>query len=188
MGNTEISTLGVPNNLTSRISICLQRVGNVTGINRGLTTVSRLFREIGVTPIWTKPGSCPADGIRVSLTRDTPESFHPGALGYAHPFSTQVEVFVDRIEENTPSVVPHLLGYVIAHEITHIIEGTDRHSDRGVMKAHWDGRDLSQMQWDRLRFAQEDVDLIFLGISKRTQAAGSPANAASHTEAVTGTR
>jgi hypothetical protein len=28
--------------------------------------------------------------------------------------------------------------YVLAHEIAHIIEGSDRHSDSGVMKAEWD--------------------------------------------------
>ena len=153
--------------------------GNMTGANLGLMTASRLFHEIGVTLMWTTPDSCPADGVRISLTRNTPVSFQPGAMGYALPFEgTHIRVFADRIEKSTPSLVPHLLGYVIAHEITHIIEGTDRHSDHGVMKAHWDKRDLYQMQFDQLPFAQEDVDLIFLGLCKRIRAACSPANPA----------
>ena len=162
---------------TRRISICMHREGNMTGVILALMTVSRLFREIGVTLIWTTPGSCPSDGIRISLTRNTPVSFQPGAMAYALPFEgAQIRVFVDRIEKNSPSLVPHLLGYVIAHEITHIIQGTDHHSDHGVMKAHWDGRDLNQMQWDQLSFAREDVDLILMGLNKRTQGSWSPAN------------
>src|SRR5712692_6729361 len=38
------------------------------------------------------------------------------------------------------------LGHVLAHEITHMLQYTALHSDSGVMKAHWDGPELSQMK------------------------------------------
>jgi hypothetical protein len=30
---------------------------------------------------------------------------------------------------------------VLAHEITHVLEGTRRHSSTGIMKARWDNHD-----------------------------------------------
>jgi hypothetical protein len=41
-----------------------------------------------------------------------------------------------------------------------MLEGIDRHSSNGVMKAHWDARDFLQMSQKPMSFAPEDVDLI----------------------------
>lgn len=60
-----------------------------------------------------------------------------------------------------------VLAHVLAHEITHVLEVTDRHSKEGVMKAHWTGRDFRNMAWRGLPFAAEDVELIHLGIASR---------------------
>ena len=162
-----------------KLAVCVLQEGPFVAMGPALMTASRLFREAGVAIEWAIGGSCPPDRIRILLSHNTPDTLYPGALAYALPFEgTQVQVFLDRIEECSPSLVPHLLGYVLAHEVTHVIQGTDRHSDHGVMKAHWDGRDISQMQWDELRFADRDVHLMLIGLDKRTQAARSPAKIA----------
>jgi hypothetical protein len=44
------------------------------------------------------------------------------------------------------AVVPYLLGHVLAHEITHILQGVESHSASGVMKNKWDYRDYVEMQ------------------------------------------
>jgi hypothetical protein len=52
----------------------------------------------------------------------------------------------------------------------------DRHSDHGVMKAHWGGADFYQMPWSELSIAQEDIDLVHLGIEGRVQLAAAHTN------------
>ena len=172
---------------TRSIAVCYE--GNITGMTAALMTTSRLFRGIGITLSSAKPGSCPVDGIHVSLSRNTPATFQPGALAYALPFEgAHIRIFLDRCEKYNQSLVPHLLGYVIAHEITHIIQGTDHHSENGVMKAHWDGVDFNRIQWDELRFDECDVSLIRLGVGKRARVARPPASAAAPPAVVTAPR
>ena len=79
-------------------------------------------------------------------------------------------MFYDRVVEN-PShnrvLTGYVLAHVLAHEITHILQGTCRHSDYGLMKARWDERDFRNMTSQRLLFAKEDIDLIYRGLSAR---------------------
>jgi hypothetical protein len=84
---------------------------------------------------------------------------------------THIRVFRDRIEANQPALVPHLLAHVLVHEIVHILEGCTRHSEGGVMKAHWGGADFAQMLWGELPIAQEDIDLVHVGMEKRARLA-----------------
>ena len=157
------------------VAVCMHYEGDFAANNLARATASKLFRGIGVALDWAKPGSCPADGIQIALGRNTPETLRPGALAYALPSEGRsIRVFLDRIETARPALAPHLLAYVLVHEITHVIQGISYHSDHGVMKAHWDGRDLDRMQWDELRFDQEDVALIRLGLDKRAEVASAP--------------
>ena len=62
---------------------------------------------------------------------------------------------------------PRLLSYVLAHEIAHILQGVDRHSETGIMKASWDEGDYFDMGRGRLKFTPSDIDLIHLGLDAR---------------------
>ena len=56
---------------------------------------------------------------------------------------------------------PELLGNVLAHELTHALEGMARHSSEGLMKAVWSGDDYAKMARRRpLAFAAEDLELL----------------------------
>jgi hypothetical protein len=58
-------------------------------------------------------------------------------------------------------VMPELLGNVLAHELTHALEGVARHSSEGLMKAVWSAGDYADMVGGRpLPFAAEDLDLL----------------------------
>ena len=57
-----------------------------------------------------------------------------------------------------------MLAHVLAHEITHILQGIKRHSKTGVMKAKWSYEDIRKMTWKPLPFAEEDIRLIHLGM------------------------
>jgi len=134
---------------------------------------SRMFHKAGVAIVWVNSKSCPPQGVRISLTGNTPAILNPGGLAYAMPYEgTHIRVFLDRIEAAKPDLAPHLLAHVLVHEIIHILEGCARHSERGMMKAHWDGKDFSQMLWTDLPIAQEDIDLIHLAVEQRARLAG----------------
>jgi len=64
--------------------------------------------------------------------------------------------------------VPHLLAYVLVHEITHVLQGTNRHSEMGIMKAAWDETDFFDMAHGQLQFSPEDVSLIYRGMDTRS--------------------
>ena len=146
--------------------------GDLRSANLSKAIASKMLRRIGVTLVWVDSKSCPPEGIHITLTGQTPATLQPGALAYALPYEgTHIRVFRDRIEANQPALVPHLLAHVLGHEIVHILEGCTRHSEGGVMKAHWGGADFAQMLWGELPIAQEDIDLVHAGIGKRAQLA-----------------
>ena len=64
-------------------------------------------------------------------------------------------------------VVPKVLAHVMVHGTTHILEGLERHSDNGVMKAHWTNEDIASMARKQLSFDPSDLEYIRLGLSRR---------------------
>ena len=132
----------------------------------------RMFARIGVALDWRGAGhNCPAEAIIVRLTTKTPGDLHPHALAYALPYEcTHIRVFFDRIHElsrNSTDLERHLLAHVLVHEITHILQGTNVHSDRGLMKARWDQKDFDRMRSDGLAFTPQDIGLIRSGMAAR---------------------
>ena len=75
-----------------------------------------------------------------------------------------ITVFLDRIE--TMEHPEPVLAHVIVHEITHVVQGVCRHSDTGLMKAHWTTRDLFEMRYMPLTFTQEDLMLLYRGLGR----------------------
>jgi hypothetical protein len=162
-----------------RVPVCMdyQGGGDLRAPSLATAIASKMFRRIGVTLVWVDSGPCPPDGIRISLTGNTPATLQPGALAYALPYDgTHIRVFGDRIKAYQPALVPHLLAHVLVHEIIHILQGYSRHSDGGVMKAHWNGADFNQMRWSELPIAQEDIDQVHVGMEKRAQLAAAHRN------------
>ena len=133
---------------------------------------TRMFARIGITLNWRTgaPRGESALPIVMSFATQTPEMLHPGALAYALPYEgVHVTVFADRVQN---SLLPRtILAHVMVHEITHLVEGVDRHSDTGVMKARWTGKDYACMRTAPLAFDLEDILLIRAGLSKRGGAA-----------------
>jgi hypothetical protein len=57
-----------------------------------------------------------------------------------------------------------ILAHVVAHELGHILQGTDWHADTGIMKASWRQSDYEDMQRGPLAFTDEDIRLIGRGV------------------------
>ena len=129
-------------------------------------TASKVLKSAGVQLLWDrcKPG---AATIEIEMDAEAGPGFHPRALAYAMPFAigpgARIHIFRDRIQN--PPWLPSgtILAYVLAHEIVHVLEGFDAHSDVGVMKAHWNYADYNAMRDNRLEFSAEDRESIHRG-------------------------
>jgi hypothetical protein len=116
-------------------------------------------------------GLLPVNAVIIEMVERMPKDLYPGALAFAMPYDrTHIKVFYDRVESAVHSnTVPALLAHVLAHEIAHVLQGISRHSNEGVMKAHWDANDYHVMQSKPLAFNQKDIDLIRLGLAAREE-------------------
>jgi hypothetical protein len=137
---------------------------------------AKMFAEVGVRIEWrigrpsgAQPERAPA--VVVSLAEDTPANFLPNALALAKVYEgVHITVFWDRVERLSRFAQPAVvLAHVLVHEITHILQGIDRHSESGVMKAHWTPEDYRAMATKPLPFTPQDVQLIELGLTPRTE-------------------
>jgi hypothetical protein len=169
-----------------KVTICIEGGTHPAEVTAAGASASTLFRSAGVKLDWHTSRACQSQSdqsIMVTLSTDTPKTFHPGALAYALPYEgVHIQVFYDRIAQSTPELLPHLLALVVVHEVTHILQGIDRHSASGIMKAQWSTYDFTLMKRDQLRFTDFDVDMIHDGLAKRA------AHGAAGTVVANGTR
>jgi len=136
---------------------------------RATWMAGRMFADIGISLVWAnaKPAiESSQPPIFVELATATPESLRPGALAYALPFEgSHLTVFYDRVASIESTGI--LLAHVLVHEITHLLQGVDRHSATGVMKANWNNTDYDAMRYKPLPFTAFDVQLIYSGLAGR---------------------
>jgi hypothetical protein len=151
------------------VTVCME-TGPFLGVAEARSLASDMFAAIGVQVSWRRGfHGCPSGGILISLADGTPATLVPGALAYALPYEgTHIRVFYDRATQyHHRREMPIVLGHVLVHEITHILQGISRHSESGIMKARWDQRDFDLMDRKPLEFTTEDVDLIYRGLAAR---------------------
>jgi hypothetical protein len=144
-------------------------------------TAKRMFAAAGVAIEWhfgtPYTGRIPQENrtFVVDFSVHTPPEEHPGALAYSRPYEgIHIVVLYDRFQRTEGRLLPALLAHVIVHELTHLIEGIPRHSESGVVKAHWDSKDYCQMLSAPLPFAPEDIELIHSGLRAREAASDPP--------------
>ena len=140
-------------------------------------TVTWVCARVGVRLAWRvgdpKPGAASGTPgtIRIRFTKDVPADASRNALAYALPFGEDVTINVmyDRIREAAQESRREqpILAHVLAHEISHVLQSTNRHSETGIMKARWSGHDYDAMQQKPLEFTPFDVTLIQDGLTSR---------------------
>jgi hypothetical protein len=100
---------------------------------------------------------------------------HPRSLGLALPCAEAdggcfVNVFHQRAEElarDGDPGLPKVLGHAIAHEIGHLLLGSDAHSAIGLMRANWGPKDLQRADKGDLRFGAKEAELIRINVAGR---------------------
>jgi len=139
---------------------------------------TQMFREIGVnvrvrwgTPPRDPKGDC---GAPIVIQIEAAGHYHGAAdaLAYALPYKdsgTCIHIFLDRLLRlgAGPGFANALLAHVMVHEITHVLEHMNRHSEEGIMKAKWSHHDYRQIEYRSLPFDHDDVDLILEGLARR---------------------
>ena len=71
------------------------------------------------------------------------------------------DVFYDRAMElhaDWKVGLPDILGSVVAHELGHLLLGSNSHSSAGIMRAHWQGEELHRLSRGNLGFTSEQAN------------------------------
>jgi hypothetical protein len=115
--------------------------------------------------------------MHIRFVRQSMDAHSSGALAHATPFAggiKMVTVLCDRIRvvAGGPRREPSIVAHVLADEIGHVLQGTNRHAETGVMKACWSEQDYDAMAKDGLEFTATDVDLIRERLNLLTASAG----------------
>ena len=145
-----------------------------TTVFRATRQASRVFAKIGTTVRFHNSRTNKKAGAGLELDMyigmGAPAGMNSAALALSHPFRQdgRIEVFYSRIQEYKPVECRDVvIAYILAHEITHVLEGMQHHAPTGVMKEKWDRADLKKIQAAKLEFDPSDVDFIRAGIEKR---------------------
>lgn len=106
-------------------------------------------------------------------------TLNPGTFGYSNR-PVLATVLYDRIatfaERNgEPEVAPVLLGDIMAHEIGHLLLGTDAHSPTGIMRSKWDRAQIQRALQGRLSFTSDESSTIRTAIEVRMESQGTSA-------------
>lgn len=170
------------------VLVCLERIAQASTRTTYLAQLetSKLLARAAVRAEWIHGSTCQSSAaIRVHLTVQTPDNLLPGALAFCQPMAgDDIRVLYDRVQALVSTAhEPHLLAYILAHEIAHILEGTGRHSATGIMKAQWTPEDYADIASGKLTFTSEDIELVHGGVIVRQAHLNAPAQK-SFTEAI----
>jgi len=114
-------------------------------------------------------------------------NFSRSTLGVAYldpeGFGCYAEVFFEPAEDLPRQLLQvqlgMLLGHVMAHEIAHLLLGTNSHSDTGIMRAHWHPEDLELAKRSRLLFTPAQAGTMRERVARGLRAAANGAVAPS---------
>ena len=121
-----------------------------------------LFREIGISVRWKHSDLRKADKSCMALLMqfDWDAAAKLNAMGYSYPYAserTPIHVLISRIAQGVDERQRGMiLGYVMAHEIGHMLKKLDRHSKTRIMKPVWTMADYLAIYGRSLRFDNEE--------------------------------
>jgi hypothetical protein len=156
--------------------------GNVDNATlfRAAATARRIFRDANIETEWIVAGDArkldPAILTVQIFGGHSKRSEVKDAFGIAMFGKDKVpflaDVFFGTIEEvaNTRKDQAILLGHVMAHEVGHLLLGTE-HTAGTIMAAGLGSRDLPDMEAGRLQFSRHDSERLSLAVARRQSVA-----------------
>ncbi|MBM3786054.1 MAG: hypothetical protein FJW30_16970 [Acidobacteria bacterium] len=123
--------------------------------------------------------------IRIALIDQAPPDTPERILAQARfGQGRELWIFLDRVRNvNGATMFTRVLAHVIVHELVHLLQRSNRHTEEGIMKARWDAADYEAIRRGTMRLSETDVELLHAGLAKRLSALSPTlvADARSHT-------
>jgi len=166
------SEVDLANGLTLTIEVDNWAKVSPATLQKGQAVAGQIFAEAGVTLRWV---DCPCEQPRPDATTRslriipklfglTMSAFRSDHLGFAavtEEGGVLATVFYDRIESlGKGGDISSLLGLATAHELGHLLLGSNAHTDEGIMQPHWTRKLLRQAHRSHFRFTAKQLDTI----------------------------
>ena len=135
-------------------------------LQKGQAVAGEIFREAGIELRWTQCPCEPSPDVMSFYLRIIPKLFgstmsefrsdHLGFAAVNEEGGELATIFYDRIESQTRGGDPSsLLGLATAHELGHLLLGSNAHTDEGIMRPRWTREDRSPAHRGSFRFSPE---------------------------------
>jgi hypothetical protein len=141
---------------------------------------------VGGGPVPLACGDTDICELDVRLLGDT-SRLKSAALAESLPFARygiRVNVFYDRVrivmDKQGSLAAPAILGHVLAHEIGHVLLGTNTHARAGLMRASWSDTEFARMAYVNMMFDRADIRRIQESLRMRRSIAGQQVAALSY--------
>ena len=149
------------------------KVSSTKVLEHNKAVVSSIFERIGVQIHW-REGEPGPDSFEIRVVQHAPPAISAEAMASTLIAGGAITVYEDRVRQRIGRVHPGAakiaLAYVFAHELAHAMQRIGRHSDSGILKAHWTNDDFTAMLFNKLVFNEFDAALIRKRLSTRQSA------------------
>ena len=160
---SQVAMTAMPGGVRPRLMVAVQGTNTVRPAEwlRAQELVGRIFRRAGVDVLWTAEPACAPKELCIALLQTRPGGLSGDAAGYAvldrhPPYAAIVLPDVARTAGETGVDLGTALGAVLAHELGHLLFGTNGHST-GVMSSRFDWRLMRAASRGELLFSDEDA-------------------------------
>lgn len=85
------------------------------------------------------------------------------SVPYANVFYGQVETAASQLG----LLAPRVMGAVVAHELGHLLLGTNSHGTHGIMAPLWSSKQLQRAEYGMLRFTRDQTERMQSQIKSR---------------------
>lgn len=156
------------------------------------TTAGRIFRLAGLEVRWIlcTPSADPAPKAAACSEAAFPRHLHVrvlmrsrnltrSTLGVSYLSADGTGCYTDiffapitDLHSTSGQETGPILGHVIAHEIAHLLLGTNSHSEGGIMRAQWQREELLGANKGELLFTKEQSQVMRRRLSTAGQALG----------------
>lgn len=156
-------------------------------------TASAILEGAGIQAFWLEcalPGAVTADDpctkvlernellVRIVSAGSPDRRLHADTLGFAFVDGdagggSLATVYADRVATMAQDAgidAAELLGRTMAHEIGHLLLGTNQHAPHGLMRASWSGADLRRNRATQWLFGGEEAEVMRKGLASRAPA------------------